>query len=102
MVDVERPNPPVTPGFDVGIVTTFAVEDAALLVVGLAAEVVVFAKVGHNAATIFPSRIIPNNVLELTDTPEQALSTLSATDSKADTQPVEHPLLKSLVVHVGI
>jgi hypothetical protein len=104
---------PVTPGLFVGIVTEVA--GALLLIITglivvfpvpalLVAIVVVedFCNVGHRACIIPPPITIPNNVFELTDTSEQALVTLWATASKADWHVVEHPLLKSDVVHDGM
>jgi hypothetical protein len=66
------------------------------------AACVVFANVGHNAATIPPFLTIPNNVFELTFTCEQELDTLLAIAFSPATQAVEHPLLKSETVQDGI
>jgi hypothetical protein len=63
---------------------------------------VVFANVGHKAATIPPSLTIPNNVFDLTFTCEQELDTLLAIVFSPATQAVEHPSLKSETVQVGI
>jgi hypothetical protein len=96
---------PVTPGLAVGNVTEFtgrAVVPARVAEVFITVDVVVLANVGHKACTIPPFITIPNNVLELTLTSEQALVTSSATEFSAATHAAEQPLLKSDAVHVGI
>jgi hypothetical protein len=96
---------PVTPGLAVGSVTEFAGRAVVLARVAdvfTTVDVVVLANVGHKACTIPPSITIPNNVLELTLTSEQALVTSSATEFSAATHAAEQPLLKSDAVHVGI
>ena len=45
---------------------------------------------------------IPSNVLELTDTPEQASVTSAATEFNPATHEAEQPLVKSDAVHEGI
>jgi len=108
VVEVLKPNPPVTPGPSVGIVTERAAGAAGVElaivteIVDFGACVVVFSNVGHKASTIPPSLTIPNNVFELTSTFEQALDTLLATEFSPDTQVTEHPLLKSETVQDGI
>ena len=89
-----------TAGLDVGIVT----ESAAVALPPTGVPVAVFASsVGHNACSIPPSFTIPNNVVELILTSEQASLTLSATDFNAAAQPAEHPGdSKSATIHVGI
>jgi len=96
---------PVTPGLVVGNVTEFAgraVVPARVAEVVTTVDAVVLANVEHKACTIPPFFTIPNNVLELTLTSEQALVTSSATEFSEATHAAEHPLLKSDAVHIGI
>lgn len=79
--------PTTTPGLVVGIVTEAAAEEAlsAMAEDDSATVVVVFAAVvGHSACIIPPFITIPSNVLELTETSEQASLTSLATEFSAD------------------
>jgi hypothetical protein len=75
-------------------VEAVAVVDVLVVEVGLV--------VGHNAPTTPPLRTIPNRVLSLTVTVEQAVLTAPAIVLSAASHALEQLFSKSVVVHDGI